>query len=284
MDQRLIDLFNRYTHGGMSRRVFLDRFTALAGGAAAASALLPLLDYNYAEAETVAESDPRVSGEMIDIRGVSGLKGYLVTPKTAGKHAGVVVIHENRGLNPHIKDVTRRIAIEGFTALGVDCLSPLGGTPDDSDKAGALFTTLKREDALADARAVVAALRAQPDASAKVGAVGFCWGGGIVNSLAVAEPMLNAGVAYYGEQPMADQVPAIKAALLLHYAGLDQRIDAGIAAYEAALKQAGKTYEIFVYPNTNHGFNNDTSEARYDKPAADLAWGRTIGFFKKYLA
>jgi carboxymethylenebutenolidase len=283
VDQRFIDLFNSYTHGGMSRRVFLDRFTALAGSSAA-SALLPLLDYNYARAETVAESDPRIGTEMVEIPGVAGLKGYLVTPKTAGKHGGVIVIHENRGLNPHIKDVTRRIAIEGFTALGVDFLGPLGGTPDDSDKAGNLFATLKPEDALADARAAVAALKSRPDVNGKVGAVGFCWGGGIVNSLAVAEPTLDAGVAYYGRQPSADKVPAIKAALLLHYAGLDQGIDAGIPAYEAALKQAGKTYAIFVYPNTNHGFNNDTSKARYDKAAADLAWGRTIGFFKKYLA
>jgi carboxymethylenebutenolidase len=284
MDQRLIDLFNRYTHGGMSRRVFLDRFAALAGGAAAASALLPLVEYNYARAATVAESDPRVGAETIDIPGVAGLKGYLVTPKSAGPHGSVVVIHENRGLNPHIKDVTRRVAVEGFTALGVDCLGPLGGTPDDSDKAGEMFASLKPEDALADIRAAFTALKARAGGNGKVGVVGFCWGGGMVNSLAVAEPTLDAGVAYYGRQPSADKVPAIKAALLLHYAGLDEGIDAGIPAYEAALKQTGKTYEIFVYPNTNHGFNNDTSEARYDKAAADLAWGRTIAFFKKYLA
>ena len=284
MDQRLVDLFNSYTHGGMSRRAFLDRFRAIAGGAAAASALLPLLDYNYASAETVTESDPRLSGTMIDIPGIAGLKGYLATPKSAGPHGSVVVIHENRGLNPHIKDVTRRVAVEGFTALGVDCLGPLGGTPDDSDKAGEMFASLKPEDALADIRAAFSALKARAGGNGKVGAVGFCWGGGIVNSLAVAEPTLDAGVAYYGRQPSADQVPAIKAPLLLHYAGLDQGIDAGIPAYEAALKASGKTYEIFDYPNVNHGFNNDTSEARYNGTAAELAWGRTIAFFKKYLA
>ena len=284
MDQRLVDLFNSYTHGGMSRRAFLDRFRTIAGGAAAASALLPLFDYNYAAAETVTESDPRLSGTMIDIPGIAGLKGYLATPKAAGKHGSVVVIHENRGLNPHIKDVTRRVAVEGFTALGVDCLGPLGGTPDDSDKAGEMFASLKPEDALADIRAAFAALKARAGGNGKVGAVGFCWGGGIVNSLAVAEPTLDAGVAYYGRQPSADQVPAIKAPLLLHYAGLDQGIDAGIPAYEAALKASSKTYEIFVYPNVNHGFNNDTSEARYSGEAAELAWGRTIGFFEKYLA
>jgi carboxymethylenebutenolidase len=284
MDQRLIDLFNSYTHGGMSRRTFLDRFTMIAGGAAAASALLPLLDYNYAAAETVAESDPRIAGQMIDIPGVAGLKGYLVTPKAAGKHGGVVVIHENRGLNPHIKDIARRIGIEGFTALAVDCLSPLGGASDDSDQSASLFASLKPEDALADIRAAFTALKAPPEVNGKVGVVGFCWGGGMANNLAVAEPTLAAGVAYYGRQPSADKVSAIKAPLLLHYAGLDQNIDAGIPDYEAALKQGGKTYELFVYPNTNHGFNNDTTEARYNKEAADLAWGRTIGFFKKYLA
>lgn len=284
MDQRLVDLFNDYTHGGMSRRAFLDRFTTIAGGAAAASALLPLLDYNYAKAETVAESDPRISAEMRDIPGVTGLKGYLVTPKSPDSHGSVVVIHENRGINPHMKDIARRIGIEGFRALAVDCLSPLGGMSDDSDKSAALFASLKPEDALADIRATFAALKTLPGGNGKIGAVGFCWGGGMVNNLAVVEPGLTAGVAFYGQQPSADKVPAIKAALMLHYAGLDQRIDAGIPAYEAALKESGKTYELFVYPNTNHGFNNDTSEARYNKEAADLAWGRTVAFFKKYLA
>jgi len=284
MDQRFIDLFDRYTHGGMSRRAFLDRFTVLAGSAAAASALLPLIDYNYAKAETVAESDPRITAETVSIPGVPGLKGYAVTPKSAGKRAGIVVIHENRGLNPHIKDVARRIGIEGFTALAVDCLSPLADAPEDSDQAASLNASLTPEDVLRDTRAAVAALRARADSNGKVGAVGFCWGGARINNLAVGEPTLDAAVAYYGRQPSADKVPSIKAPLLLHYAGLDQGIDAGIPAYEAALKQAGKTYEIFVYPNVNHGFNNDTSEARYNKEAADLAWSRTIAFFKRYLA
>jgi len=284
MDQRFIDLFDRYTHGGMSRRAFLDRFTALAGGATAASLLLPLIDYNYARAATIAEDDPRIGTETVSIPGVPGLKGYAVTPKSAGKHAGVVVIHENRGLNPHIKDVARRIATEGFTALAVDCLSPLGDAPEDSDQAASMNATLTPEDVLADARAAVAGLRARADANGKVGAVGFCWGGAHINNLAVGEPTLDAGVAYYGRQPSADQVPSIKAPLLLHYAGLDQGIDAGIPAYEAALKQAGKTYEIFMYPNVNHAFNNDTNEARYDNAAAQLAWSRTVAFLKKYLA
>jgi len=284
MDQRLIDLFDKYTHGGMSRRVFLDRFAAIAGGAAAASALLPMIEYNYARAETVAEADPRIAAEMTPIAGVEGLKGYLATPKSKGKHPGVVVVHENRGLNPHIKDIARRLAVAGFAALAVDMLGPMGGTPEDSDKAAAMWATLKREDAVAYARAAVAALRQRQGGNGKVGAVGFCWGGGIVNSLAVAEPHLAAGVAFYGEQPPADKVPEIKAALLLNYAGLDQRIDAGIPAYEAALKKAHKNYKIYIYPNVNHGFNNDTSGARYNKEAADLAWSRTLAWFKKYLA
>jgi carboxymethylenebutenolidase len=283
MDQRFIDLFDRYTHGGMSRRTFLDRLSALAGGTAATSLLLPMLENNYAKAETIPESDPRIAAETVAIPGVAGLTGYLVTPKTAGKHGGVVVIHENRGLNPHIKDVTRRIGVEGFAALAVDCLSPMGGTPDDPDKAARMIAALKPEEPTADGRAAVAFLKARADGNGKVGALAFCWGGGFGNNLAVAEPDLAAAVIYYGRQPSADQVPAIKAALLLHYAALDERINAGIAAYEAALKQAGKTYEIFMYPKVNHAFNNDTNEARYDKAAADLAWGRTIGFLKKYL-
>jgi len=283
VDQRLIDLFNRYTHGGMSRRAFLDRLTILAGGAAAASAALPLLEHNYALAETVADGDPRIATEMVAIPGVAGLKGYLVTPKAGGKHGSVIVIHENRGLNPHIKDVTRRLGVEGFVALGVDYLSPAGGTPEDQDKAAAMFGALKPEDVLASTLAASAYLAARPDGTGKVGAVGFCWGGGQVNALAVAEPRLAAGVAYYGRQPPADKVPAIKAALLLQYAGLDQATNAGIPAYEAALKAAGKTYEIYIYPDANHGFNNDTSAARYDKAAADLAWTRTLAFLRKYL-
>lgn len=284
MDQRFIDLFDSYTHGGMDRRAFLDRLSALAGGTAAASLLLPVLQNNYAKAETIAEADPRIATETVAIPGVVGLTGYLVTPKSAGSRGGVVVIHENRGLNPHIKDVTRRVGIEGFTALAIDCLSPMGGTPADEDKAASMIAALKPEEPTADGRAAVAFLKARPDSNGKVGALAFCWGGGFGNNLAVAEPGLAAAVIYYGRQPSAEQVPAIKAALLLHYAGLDERIDAGIPAFEAALKASGKTYELFMYPNVNHAFNNDTNEARYNKEAADLAWGRTIAFFKKYLA
>lgn len=284
MDQRLIDLFDRYTHGGMSRRAFLDRLMVLTGGAAAASAVLPLLENNYARAETVAETDPRITTETVAIPGVANLTGYLAKPKAGERHPAVVVIHENRGVNPHIKDVARRLGVEGFLALAVDLLGPIGGTPEDADKAAAMIASLKPDDILADTRAAVAFLKTRPDGTGKVGLVGFCWGGGHANALAVAEPDLSAAVVYYGLQPPADKVPAIRAPLLLHYAGLDERINAGIPAYEAALKASGKNYEIFVYPGVNHAFNNDTNAARYNKEAADLAWGRTLAFLKKYLA
>ncbi|PVE23139.1 carboxymethylenebutenolidase [Microvirga sp. KLBC 81] len=285
MDQRIIDLYDDFTHGGMSRRSFLDKLAALAGSTAAASALLPILQNNYAMAQTVQESDPRITTETVDIPGAQGLKGYLVKPKdAAGKLPAVIVIHENRGLNPHIKDVTRRMATEGFLALGLDYLSPMGGTPADEDKGRQMIGQLKQPDVIAYGKAAVAYLKGRPDSNGKVGAVGFCWGGGAVNNLAVNEPNLNAGVAYYGGQPKAEDVPKIQAALMLHYGGLDERINAGIPAYEAALKQAGKTYEIYVYEGANHAFNNDTNAARHDKEVADLAWSRTVGFLKKQLA
>jgi len=285
MDQRIIDLYDVFTHGGMSRRSFLDKLAAFAGSSAAATALLPLLQNNYAMAQTVPEGDPRITAEMVDIPGPQGLKGYLVKPKAGGdKLPAVIVIHENRGLNPHIKDVTRRMATEGFIALGVDYLSPMGGTPEDEDKGREMIGQLKQPDVIAYGKAAVAYLKGRPDTNGKVGAVGFCWGGGAVNNLAVNAPDLNAGVAYYGGQPKAEDVPKIQAALMLHYAGLDERINAGIPAYEAALKQAGKTYEIHVYEGANHAFNNDTNAARYDKEAAGLAWSRTVGFLKKHLA
>jgi carboxymethylenebutenolidase len=283
MDQKIINLFDEYTHGGMNRRSFLDRLATLAGGAAAANALLPLLENNYAQAQVVAESDPRIVTETFQVPGVQGLTGYLVRPKAGGKHPAVLVIHENRGLNPHIKDVTRRVATEGFVALGLDYLSPIGGTPADEDKARDMIGTLKAPDIVASGRAAVAALASHANSTGKVGAVGFCWGGAAVNNLAVAEPNLAAGVAYYGRQPAADQVVGIKAPLMLHYAGLDEGINKGIPDYEAALKKAAKTYEIHMYEGANHAFNNDTNAARYKKDAADLAWGRTIAFFKKNL-
>lgn len=285
MDQRIIDLYDDFTHGGMSRRSFLDKLAALAGSSAAATTVLTVLQSNYAKAQTVQENDPRIIAETVDVPGVPGLKGYLVKPRDAtGRLPTVIVIHENRGLNPHIKDVTRRVATQGFIALGLDCLSPMGGTPADEDKGREMIGQLKTPDVTAYGKAAVAYLKGRPDSNGKVGAIGFCWGGGAVNNLAVNEPNLNAGVAYYGGQPNPEDVPKINAAMMLHYGGLDERINAGIPAYEAALKKAGKTYEIYVYEGANHAFNNDTGAARYNKEAAELAWGRTIAFLKKYLA
>jgi carboxymethylenebutenolidase len=285
LDQKIIDLYDDFTHGGMNRRAFLDRLAALAGSTVAATAILSVLQNDYAHAQTIPETDPRITTETVDIPGVQGLKGYLVKPKAgADKLPAVIIIHENRGLNPHIKDVTRRMATEGFLALGLDYLSPMGGTPTDEDKGRDMIGQLKQPDVIASGKATVAYLKARPDSTGKVGAVGFCWGGGAVNNLAVNEPELSAGVAYYGGQPKAEDVPKIRAALMLHYAGLDERINAGIPAYEAALKQAGKTYEINVYEGANHAFNNDSNAARYDKAAADLAWSRTTSFLKKHLA
>jgi carboxymethylenebutenolidase len=281
MNQTIIDLYDQFTHGGMSRRRFLDRLAVLAGGTAAATALLPQLQNNYALAEMVPESDSRIKTETVTI---ATINTYVAKPASGDKFPAVIVIHENRGLNPHIKDVTRRLATEGFLAVGVDMLTPLGGTPTDEDKAREMFGQVKPDDVAAQLTAVVAAVRARPDSNGKVGAVGFCWGGGAVNNLAVADPTLNAGVAYYGKQPDASKVSAIKAPLLLHYGGLDTNINPGIPAYEEALKAAGKDYKIYVYEGANHAFNNDTNTARYNKEAADLAWRRTLEFFKQHLS
>lgn len=284
MDQRIINLYDRFTHGGMNRRDFLDQLTLIAGGAAAATAALTALQNNYAHAQIVSEDDKRLRMEPTSFpSGAGSIKGYLARPADSVKRPAVIVIHENRGLNPHIKDVARRIALAGFVAYAPDYLTPLGGTPADEDKARDLFPQLKPAEVVANSRAVVAGLKSHEGATGKVGAMGFCWGGGQVNALAVADPTLDAGVAYYGIQPKAEDVPQIKAPLMLHYAGIDERINAGIAAYEAALKQNNKTYEVFVYDGVNHAFNNDTGGARYNKEAADLAWGRTIAFFKKNL-
>jgi carboxymethylenebutenolidase len=280
MDQKIITLFDSYTHGGMSRRAFLDKLTLMAGSAAAATALLPVLENNYAQAAMVPEDDPRLTLTEGEI--APGIKGLLAIPKDAKrKLPAVLVIHENRGLNPHIKDVTPRLALEGFVAFGADYLTPLGGTPGDEEKAKEMIGTLKPEDQVAYSQAALKALIAHPQGTGKAGAMGFCWGGGAVNALAVADPTLAAGVAYYGKQPATADVPKITAPLMLHYASLDERINAGIPEYEAALKANNKNYEQYVYEGVNHAFNNDTNAARYNKEAADLAWGRTVGFLKK---
>jgi carboxymethylenebutenolidase len=281
MYQKYITLFDRYTHGGMSRREFLDKLSLMAGSTAAATALLPVLENNYAWAETVPENSPDLVIQNGEI--APGVSGQLASPKNAtGKLPAVLVIHENRGLNPHIKDVTRRMALEGFVAFGADYLASMGGTPEDPEVAREMIGKLNRDDTVAYSMKAIAALKAHPQSTGKAGAMGFCWGGGQVNALAVADPGLAAGVAYYGSQAKAEDVAKITAPLMLHYASLDERINAGIADYEAALKAAGKTYELHMYEGANHAFNNDTNEARYNKAAADLAWGRTVAFLTQH--
>ena len=284
--QAMIDAYDEYTHLTLDRRRFMEKLTGLAGSAAAAAAIAPLLAANGAKAEIVAANDTRVTGEDITYPGAGGdMKGYLVRPaEVSGKLPAVIVIHENRGLNPHIRDVARRMALEGFLALAPDFLSPAGGTPTDEDKAREMIGALDAAATTANAAAIVEFLEGHAQSTGKVGAIGFCWGGGLVNRLAVGSPDLKAGVAYYGAQPKAEDVPKIKAALLLHYAGLDERINAGIDAYQKALKDNGKDATIYVYDGVNHAFNNDTSAARYDKAAADLAWSRTVEFLKTKLA
>jgi carboxymethylenebutenolidase len=284
--QSMINAYDEYTHLTLDRRGFMEKLTKLAGSGAAAAAIMPLLAANGAKAEMVPADDSRLMAADVTYPGAAGeMKGYLVKPKDAsGPLPSVIVIHENRGLNPHIRDIARRMALEGFVALAVDFLSPVGGTPADEDKARDLFGTLDPKVTVANAEASLTYLTAMKDTNGKAGAIGFCWGGGLVNSFATKSPELKAGVAYYGAQPPAADVPAIKAALMLHYGGLDERINAGIDAYRKALEAGGKTFEIFVYDGVNHAFNNDTSAARYDKKAADLAWSRTVAFLKKNVA
>lgn len=284
--QAMIDAYDEYTHLTLDRRGFMEKLTKLAGSGAAAAAIAPMLAANPAKAEIVAPDDARLRGEDITWTGATGdMMGYLVQPADrAGRLPAVIVIHENRGLNAHIRDVARRVALEGFVALAVDYLSPLGGTPADEDKAREMFGQLDPAQTAANGVATIAFLAGHEATNGKVGAMGFCWGGGTVNNLAVAAPDLSAGVAYYGMQARTEDVAKIQAPLLLHYAGMDERINAGIDAYRQALEAAGKEFTVHVYEGSQHAFNNDTSAARYDKAAADLAWGRTVAFFKEKLA
>ncbi len=285
MDQNIIDLYDKFTHGRINRRRFLDSLANLAGGGAAAVALLPFLENNYAQTPRIGEDDNRLAIDSVEYD-ASGTKitGYLARLTGGEKRPGVVVIHENRGLNPHIRDVTRRMGTEGFLGFAPDMLSPLGGTPSDQDRARQMLGTLNADETVARLAAAVPFLASHPESTGKIGVVGFCWGGGMVNRLAAAGTSLNACVSYYGRQLPTDEVPKISAPLLLHYAGLDQRINAGIADYEEALKASNKTYEIYMYEGANHAFNNDTNAARYNREAADLAWNRTVNFLKKYLS
>ncbi len=285
MDRQIIDLYDNFTHGRINRRLFFDRLTTLAGSAAAASSIYMTLKPDYAHAATIAEDDPRLISEMISIDTPAGkLSGYLSRPKNQAKRPVVVVIHQNRGLNAHIKDVARRLAVEGFLAFGPDYLSAQGGTPSDDDKAREMFSKVDLAKTDTQSVAAVSFMNKHAESIGKTGAVGFCWGGGVVDRLAMNSPDLAAAVAYYGPIPAnKDKVKDIKAPLLLHYGALDTFVNPNIPAWEAALKAAGKTYTIYMYEGANHAFNDDTAGPRYNKAAADLAWSRTIAFFKQHV-
>ena len=282
----VLELFDRYVHGRLSRREFLDRAAAFAVGGMTASAMFEALRPNYALAQQVPKSDSRLRASYESYpspKGSGTMRGYLARPASAtGKLPGVVVVHENRGLNPYIEDVARRLAVENYVAFAPDALAPVGGYPGDDEKAAQLFQTLDAAKRTEDLLAAVPYLASRPDSIGRVGAVGFCFGGGIVNTMAVRIPELAAAVPFYGAQPSAADTARIKAPLLIHYAGLDERLNAGWPAWKQALDRNHVRYTEYTYPNVNHGFHNDTTP-RYDEAAAKLAWSRTLAFFAEYL-
>ncbi|MEE8444433.1 MAG: YghX family hydrolase [Alphaproteobacteria bacterium] len=285
-DQELLDLYDKYAHGLIERREFLERAAKFAVGGVTATALLEVLSPNYALATQIEADDSRIKGEHVDYQSPDGhgkIRGYLVRPAAGGKRGSVVVVHENRGLNPYIEDVARRVAVAGFTALAPDGLSPLGGYPGTDDEGKAMQKKLDKGKLMEDFVAAFGVLKADSASNGKIGVVGFCYGGGICNAMAVRLPDLAASVPFYGSQPKDADVARIKAPLLLHYAGLDKRIGKGWPAFEAALKANGKEYTAHIYPGVNHGFHNDTTP-RYDEAAAELAWTRTVTFFNAHLA
>ena len=282
MDQRIINLYDEYTHKPLSRNEFLRRLVLLTGSTAAAMAILPMIEVNQAHAAITPDED--LFTERISYPGVNGdMQAYVARPKSEKKYSAVIVIHENRGLNAHIEDVTRRAALAGYLAIAPNALSPLGGTPANEDEARAKFQQLKAEDNLQNFIKVFDYLPTRKDFNGKAGCVGFCWGGAMSNNLAVNVPSLKAAVPFYGRQPKAEDVPKIKAALQLHYAEMDEGVNAGIAAYEEALKKNNISYEIYMYPGAQHAFHNDTAPSRYNEAAAKLAWQRTLDFFAKHL-
>lgn len=283
MDQRIINLYDEYTHKPLSRNEFLRRLALLTGSTAAALAILPMIEVNQAHAAVTPGDD--LFTERIKYAGVNGdMEAYVARPKEEKKYPTVIVIHENRGLNAHIEDVTRRAANAGYLAIAPNALAPLGGTPANEDEARTKFTQLKAEDNLQNFIRVFDYLPTRKDSTGNYGCVGFCWGGGMSNDLAVNVPSLKAAVAFYGRQPKAEDVAKIKAAVQLHYGSLDERIDAGIPAYEEALKKYNVRYELYMYEGANHAFHNDTAPTRYNEAAAKLAWQRTLEFWKKYLS
>jgi carboxymethylenebutenolidase len=284
--QELLNLFDQYVHGSIDRRGFLDRAGKFAVGGTTAAMLLDALNPNFAAAQQVPKDDKRLKTEYVEYdspNGTGKMRGYLARPaNAAGKLPAVLVIHENRGLNPHIEDIARRLALEGFMAFAPDALTPLGGYPGDEDKARELFPKLDQTKTREDFVNGANYLKNRPDSTGRIGAVGFCYGGGIANMLATRVADLAAAVPFYGGQAQAADVPKIKAALLIHYAENDERINAGWPAYEAALKANNVRYAAYIYPGTQHGFNNDTTP-RYDANAAKLAWTRTVEHFNKHL-
>jgi carboxymethylenebutenolidase len=285
-DQELLILFDAYVHGDLDRRGFLDRAQKFAVGGLTAAGILASLQPNFAAAQVIPKDDARLKTETITIASPDGsgsIKAYVAKPaNAAAKLPAVLVIHENRGLNPHIEDITRRIALDGYVAIAPDALTALGGYPGDEDKARTEFAKLDQTKIRQDFLASYAAIKARSDVTAKIGAVGFCYGGGMVHFLSTRLPDLAAGVPFYGNHPAAEEAAKVKAPLQIHFAGVDERINAAWPAYETALKAAGAKYEAHIYPNTQHGFNNDTTP-RFDAAAAKLAWERTMGFFKSRL-
>lgn len=286
-DPQVLADFDAYVHGALSRRGFLAKIARYAGGALAAELLLQQLSPQFAAAQQVPDSDTRIKAQRREFPSPEGngtVKGYLVEPaKAKGKSPLVLVVHENRGLNPHIEDIARRLALEGFVAFAPDALAPLGGYPGDEDKARELFGKLDQTKTRADFIAAAGALKQLPQGNGKIGVIGFCYGGGLSNVLATKLPELSAAVPFYGPAPNLEDVPAIQAPLLLHFADKDERVNATWPPYEAALKAAGKSYTAHTYPGTQHGFNNDTTP-RYDEAAAKLAWSRSIAFLRERLA
>ncbi|MFZ5431024.1 MAG: dienelactone hydrolase family protein [Bacteroidota bacterium] len=284
MEKEIARLIGDYQDRKISRRGFMQKVAAVSGGTALALTLLPVLDDNTLSAATKSSQAAEIVGEFITYQAFTGdMRAFLAKPSGGKKLPAVIVIHENRGLVPHIQDVTRRMAQEGFLALAPDALSPVGGTPEDVSNAGELFAKLNPDETTKNFVAAVKYLKSHPDSNGKVGCTGFCWGGAMTNQVAVNCPELDAAVPYYGRVPDPADVPKIKAPVMAHFAENDERINAGIAGFEEALKQNNKEYQIFMYPGTQHAFNNDSNPARYHADAARLAWERTVGFFKEKL-
>jgi carboxymethylenebutenolidase len=282
MDQRIINLYDEYTHKPLSRQEFMSRLTTLVGSTAGAMAILPMIEVNMTHAHRTSDAD--LFTEYITYPGVPNImKAYVARPMQEKKYPTVIIIHENRGLNAHIEDVARRAAQAGYLAIAPDALSALGLTFANEDEARAKFRDLKAEDNLSNFKGAFEYVKARKDSNGNVGCVGFCWGGAMSNNLAVNLPALKAAVAFYGRQPVAEDVPKIQAAIQLHYGSMDEGVNAGIAAYEAALKANNKTFELYMYEGAQHAFHNDTAPSRYHEASAKLAWQRTLDFWGRYV-